>query len=135
MQSDSQTTSASTKLVWGGRVVSVLVVLGLVFSGVMKLIKPTGLPEEFTRLGWPPSLASALGVLELTCAVLYAIPQTAVLGAVLATGYLGGAIATHVRIEEGFAPPLIMGVLVWLGIYLRDQRLRGLLPLRSLPVR
>jgi hypothetical protein len=63
--------------------------------------------------------------------VLYAIPQTAVLGAILLTGYLGGAIATHVRIEEGFVPPLILGVLIWLGLYLRDRRLRALVPLRT----
>jgi hypothetical protein len=73
-----------------------------------------------------------LGIVEIACTVVYAIPQTAVLGAILLTGYLGGAIATHVRLEEGFLPPVILGVLVWLGIYLRDARLRALLPFRNL---
>src|SRR5688500_16629163 len=120
MQSDVQTRYSSTKLLWAGWVVSALVVLALAFSGVMKLVQPTGRPEEFTSLGWPVSVASAIGIVELTCAVIYAIPRTAVLGAILLTGYLGGAVATHVRIEENFISPLIVGVLVWLGIYLRD---------------
>jgi hypothetical protein len=131
MQSEVQTGYSSTKLLWAGWVVSALVVLALAFSGVMKLVQPTGLPEEFTRLGWPVSIASAIGIVELACAIVYAIPQTAALGAILVTGYLGGAVATHVRIEENFISPLIMGVLVWLGLYLRDGRLRALIPLRS----
>jgi hypothetical protein len=71
-----------------------------------------------------------LGILELVCTVLYAIPRTAVLGAILLTGYLGGAIATHVRIGDDFTPPVIMALLLWGGLYLRDARLRALLPLR-----
>jgi hypothetical protein len=101
-------------------------------SAAMKFAMPADAVEGFEHLGWPRELAIALGIIELTCTVLYLIPQTAVLGAILLTGYLGGAIATHVRIEEGFVPPLILGVLVWLGLYLRDRRLRALVPLRSL---
>jgi hypothetical protein len=130
MPSDTQAGPGTSKLVWVGRVVSALIILGLVFSGVLKLLSPTDVVKEFTRLGWPETIAMALGIVELTCAVVYAIPQTAVLGAILLTGYLGGAVATHVRIEEGFAPPLVMGVLAWLGIYLRDGRLRALIPFR-----
>jgi DoxX-like family len=102
----------------------------LLFSGVMKLAKPAAVVEEFTRLGWPESLILGLGILEIACAVVYAIPRTAVLGAVLLTGYLGGAVATHVRIGDPYFGPLIGGVLVWLGLYLRDPRLRALIPLR-----
>jgi hypothetical protein len=130
MESTVQTDSTPTKVVWAGRILSGLLVLALVFSGVVKLIQPTGLPEEFTRLGWPSSVASALGIIEIACALLYAIPQITVLGAILATGYLGGAVATHVRIEESFASPLVFGMLIWLGLYLRDSRLRALIPLR-----
>jgi hypothetical protein len=115
---------------WTGWVLSGLVVSGLIFSGVMKLVKPAALVEEFTRLEWP-DVALALGIVEIACALIYAIPQTAVLGAILITGYLGGAIATHVRIEEGFISPLVIAVLAWIGLYLRDARLRALLPLRS----
>jgi hypothetical protein len=71
-----------------------------------------------------------IGLLELLCAVLYLVPQTALLGAVLLTGYLGGAVATHLRIGEPFVLPLVLGVLIWAGLWLRDPRLRGLLPLR-----
>ena len=131
MNSDPQTTSGSKAMLWIGRVISALIVLGLTMSAVFKFVQPSGFPEEFTRLGWPVNLAIALGIVELTCAILYAIPQTAVLGAILLTGYLGGAIATHVRIEEQFIPPLVMGVLVWVGLYLRDARLRALIPWRT----
>jgi xanthine/uracil permease len=96
----------------------------------MKLVKPAALVEEFTRLEWP-DVALGLGIVEIACAVIYAIPRTAVLGAILVTGYLGGAIATHVRIHDNFIPPVVMGVLAWLGLYLRDARLRALLPLRT----
>jgi hypothetical protein len=132
MESDVQASAGSKKLLWVGWVLSALPALALVASGVGKLMKPEAVVAEFTRLGWPGSPIAPLGIVEITCALVYAIPQTAVLGAVLLTGYLGGAIATHVRIEEGFVPPLMMGVLIWLGIYLRDSRLRALLPFRSL---
>src|SRR3989304_4063923 len=99
MQSDNQITAGSKKLLWTGRTISALLVLALVMSAAMKFVKPADLVKEFGRLGWPDNLALALGVVELACAVLYAIPGTAVLGAILVTGYLGGAIATHVRIS------------------------------------
>jgi hypothetical protein len=118
-------------MLWVGYVLSALPVLTLLFSGALKLAKPASVVTEFTRLGWPESLVVAIGIIELTCAIIYAIPRTAVLGAILLTGYLGGAVATHVRIEENFIPPVIVGVLVWLGLYLRDPRLRALIPLRS----
>ena len=117
-------------MLWAGWIVSGLVVGTLVFSGIMKLVKPAALVDEFTRLEWP-DVAFGLGIVEIACAVIYAIPRTSVLGAILVTGYLGGAIATHVRISDNFAPPAFIGVLAWLGLYLRDPRLRALVPLRT----
>jgi uncharacterized membrane protein YphA (DoxX/SURF4 family) len=114
-----------------GYVLGILPGLALIFSGVMKIAKPAPIIEEFGRLGWPESTIIAVGILELTCAVIYLIPRTAVLGAILLTGYLGGAVATHVRMPENFAGPLIIGVLVWLSLYLRDLRVRDLIPIRK----
>jgi uncharacterized membrane protein YphA (DoxX/SURF4 family) len=131
MNPDGQSANASKWMFWTGIVLSVLPVAMLVFSGVMKLMKPPELVEEFARLGYPENLAIAIGVLEIACTVVYAFPRTAVLGAILLTGYLGGATATHVRIGDPFWPPIVGGVVVWLGLYLRDARLRALVPLRN----
>jgi len=131
MQSDTQTASVSKKVLWAGYIISVLPILLLLFSGVMKLVKPGSVVEGFVRLGYPESLALGIGVVELACAVVYVIPQTSVLGAILLTGYLGGATATHVRIGEPFFMPIVLGVMIWGGLFLRDARLRALLPLRS----
>jgi hypothetical protein len=121
----------SKKLLWTGRVLSALPVLMLLFSAVMKFTKPPALVEGFKHLGYPEHLAFALGVVELVSTIVYVIPRTAVLGAILVTGYLGGAIATHVRLGEQFISPAILGILVWAGLALRDSRLRALLPFRS----
>jgi hypothetical protein len=131
MPSTGQSSLPSTTQLWTGRVISGVVILMLVFSGVLKLMKPDQVVEEFARLGYDDHIAFGLGILELTCAAIYAIPKTAVLGAILVTGYLGGATATHVRISDPFLPPVIAGVLAWLGLYLRDTRLRSLIPLRQ----
>ena len=131
MQSDAQTAPVSKKMLWAGRVVSALPVLTLLMSGVMKLVKPAAVVEEFIRLGYDESHVLGLGILEIACTIVYVIPRTAVLGAILLTGYLGGAVATHVRIGDPFFPPIIIGVLVWGGLYLRDTRLRALVPFRS----
>ena len=117
-------------MLWVGRIMSALPVLLLLFSAGMKLMKPHGLEEGFAHLGYPMSLALGLGILELVCTVVYVIPRTSILGAILLTGYLGGATATHLRIGDPFFPPVIVGVLVWGGLFLRDQRLRALIPLR-----
>lgn len=131
MTTDIPTDFVSKKALWAGYIVGALPVLMLLFSGVLKLAKPTMVVEEFARLGWPESLVIALGIVEIACTIIYVIPRTAVLGAILLTGYLGGAIATHVRIGDPFIGPLIFGVLIWLGLYLRDPRVRALIPLRS----
>lgn len=121
----------SKALTWTGRVITALVSLMLTFSATMKFMNPPDFTKEFVgRLGYPEDLAFAIGVVEVSCVVVYLIPQTAVHGAVLLTGYLGGAVATHVRIHDNFAGPLIGGVLVWLGVYFRDPRVRALLPHR-----
>lgn len=120
-------------LVWTGRVISALPALALVMSGIMKFMPMTPEIEKSLKgIGWKPELVPLLGITELTCTLLYLIPQTSVLGAILLTGYMGGAIATHVRVGEPFIAQAIIGVLVWLGLFLRDARLRALLPLRSL---
>ena len=119
-------------MVWTGRVLSLVPAAMLVMSGVMKVTKQPMVVEGFAKQGWPASVPVPLGIVELAATVLYLIPQTAVLGAVLITGYLGGAIATHVRLGESILIPAGLGVVVWLGLFLRDARLRQLLPLRQL---
>ena len=126
----AETPPVSKATLWTGRIISGLVVLMLLFSAVMKLAQPAAVLEEFGRLGYSDRVALGLGILELTCALIYAIPNTAVLGAILLTGYLGGAISTHVRIADPYYGPIIIGVLVWLGIFLREPRLRTLIPWR-----
>jgi hypothetical protein len=127
----SEAAPVSRKAVWAGRVVSGVPVLMLVMSGVMKLMKPAAVVEGFENLGYPARLAMGIGILELACTAVYLVPRTAVLGAILITGYLGGATATHVRVGDAFAGPVAIGVMVWLGLYLRDRRVRALVPLRG----
>jgi hypothetical protein len=132
MQTTDQPAAVSKAALWTGWVMSAIPVLMLIMSGAMKLMKPQPVVEMMTKLGWPEEYTIGLGVLELTCAIIYAVPQAAVLGAILMTGYLGGAIATHVRtgdFQVWFH--VLLGVLVWLGLYLRDPRFRALAPLRN----
>jgi len=129
-----QTAPVSSKAFWAGHIISALVILFLLFDGVIKLFPLEVVTETLGHLGYPPSLARSLGILTLVCAALYAIPQTSVLGAILLTGLLGGAIATHLRVGSPTFSHLLFGVylglMVWGGLYLRDERLRALLPLR-----
>jgi uncharacterized membrane protein YphA (DoxX/SURF4 family) len=118
-------------MLWAGYILSALPVLMLFFSGVMKLVQPAPVIEGFIRLGYPESLALGIGIVELVCAVLYVVPRTSVFGAILLTGYLGGATATHLRIDEPFFAPIVLGVMVGGGLFFRDARLRALLPLRE----
>ncbi len=87
--------------------------------------------DVMDHLGLPPNLAIPLGVFEVGCVLLYLAPATSVLGAILFTGYIGGAICAHVRVGDPFIPQVIIGVLIWLGVFFRDYRLRQLIPLRS----
>jgi hypothetical protein len=118
------------QMLWAGYVMSALPVLMLLFSGILKLVKPASVAEGFTHLGYDDNLALGLGLVELLSTLLYVIPRTTVLGAILLTGYLGGATATHLRIGEPFHMAVLLGVLLWGGLYLRDERLRQLIPLR-----
>jgi hypothetical protein len=122
--------AASGKIVWVGRGISVLVSLGFAVSAVMKLVGGAEVKEGIAHLGLPASMLTPLSILELACAVVYLIPATAVLGAILLTGYIGGAICTHWRVGDPFLIQVALGILVWLGIYLREDRLKALLPVR-----
>jgi hypothetical protein len=133
MSSGSQTAPVSKKMFWASVVASALPVLMLLGSATGKLMKPKAVVEGFEHLGWGEDLALSLAIVEIACTVLYLIPRSCVLGAILLTGYLGGATAAHVRIGEQFVTPIVFGVLVWGGLYLRDPRLRALVPLRSNP--
>jgi uncharacterized membrane protein YphA (DoxX/SURF4 family) len=130
--SDPTPPAANPKwMTWTGRVISAVVVLMLGFSAFMKVFGPPDVAKEFERLGYDSGKPLPIAITEIACAVVYAIPQTAVLGAILLTGYLGGATATHVRIDDPFYGPVIGGVLAWLGLFLRDPRLRELVPWRK----
>ena len=129
----TQTKKVSKKLIWAGRVISALPVLFLLMDGIMKLVKPPVVVEATIRLGYRVSTILGIGIVLLVCTVVYVIPRTSIFGAILLTGYLGGAVATHVRVGEGLFPilfPVILGLLLWGGIYLRDERLRALVPIR-----
>jgi hypothetical protein len=123
---------AQNKVMTGiGWVISGLVGLLMVGSGTAKLLSPPDIVEMFVdTLGYPQHLILGIAITEISCVILYLMPRTAILGAVLLTGYFGGAIATHVRVEDNFAGAAIGGVLVWPALYLRDPRVRALLPLR-----
>lgn len=120
---------------WTGRVLTFLVVLLLLADGIMQIIQPSFIVEAMQHTGFDPAMGTLLAPVTLTCAILLAIPRTAALGAILLTGFLGGAIAVHVRIGEIGSPPqlfcLALGVVAWGGLYLRDSRLRALLPFRT----
>jgi len=131
MTLETQPGSVSKKMLWGGRIISALPALLLLFSGAIKLLKPAPVLEEFARLGYSESVVIGIGILELACTAVYLIPRTAILGAILLTGYLGGAVATHVRIGDPFYGPAVLGVMVWAGLYLRTRELHSLVPLRK----
>ena len=134
MVANVQVASLPAKGVWAGRIVSWLPALFLLLDGVAKLFRPAPVIEGTVRLGYSESVIIPLGIVLIACTVLYLIPRTAVLGAILLTGYLGGAVATHVRMNENWFNiffAVAFGVVLWLGVYLRDARLRELVPLRS----
>lgn len=128
METNTPTPPLSKTARWTGYVISALPVLMLLMSGIMKLMQTAEVMKGFTT--WPPGSAVSIGIVELTCTAIYLVPRTAVLGAILLTGYLGGAVAVTVQMGAAFWLPAVCGVLVWGGLYLRDSRIRALIPLR-----
>jgi hypothetical protein len=133
-KSDAPATSSSKARLWTGRVLSGFAVLFLLMDGIMKLPKPAFVLEAFAELGYPENTVIGIGIVLLVCVAVYLIPRTSVLGAILLTGYLGGAVATHVRVGNPLFShtlfPVYVALLVWGGLYLRDERLRTLIPWR-----
>ena len=130
MQPDDQTARVSNAMLWTGRVMSALPSLFLLVDGIMKLAKPAVVVETTVQLGYPESVILGLGIVLLICTALYIIPLTSVFGAILLTGYLGGAVATHVRVGDGLFPvlfPVIIGALLWIGLVLRNPRVGPLI--------
>jgi len=128
-----QMTRRERGMVWVGRIVSLLPVLIVLISSRWKLTQDATYVREWGRIGWQVKDLPFIASLQLGAILLYVIPRTSVLGAVLLTGYLGGAIASYVRIGALYPPllPLTTAMLAWLGLYLRDKRIRDLLPLRT----
>ena len=137
MQSIDELEPVSRGQQWAGRIISALPALFLGLDGVAKLFKPAPVVEGTLALGYPESSIIPMGIVLLAATLLYVLPRTAVLGAILLTGYLGGAVATHVRVSHPLWThtlfPVYFGVLIWGGLLLRDRRLRAILPLRSTP--
>ena len=124
---------------WAGIILSALPVLFVLFDGAIHLMVIPPVVQAFTQLGYPVSTSRALGVIELVCVVLYLMPRTSVLGAILLTGYLGGAVATNLRVGSPLFSntlfPVYVGILAWGGLFLRDERVRALIPVRRQPSR
>lgn len=131
----SEEVNVVNKRPWAGYVISALPALFLLVDAIAKFFKPAPVITGTLELGYQESVIIPLGIVLLVSVILYAIPQTAILGAILLTGYLGGAVATHVRIGNPLFThvlvPVYLGVFIWLGVYLRDPRLRRLVPLRA----
>ena len=126
--------TTTPKTIWVGRILSALAILFLSFDTIVKVLRLPVAIEGTTQLGYPESTVFVIGVIQLVCLVLYVIPQTSVFGAILFTGYLGGAIATHLRIGSPLFThilfPIYVALLIWGGLYARDERLRSLIPIR-----
>jgi hypothetical protein len=132
MQPSGGTSTVSKASLWTGRIFMALTFLFMLFDGGIKVLKMAPAMEGTTRLGYPASVVQPIGLLCLICTFLYVVPRTSVLGAVLLTGYLGGATATQVRLQDPwFIFPVLIGVMAWAGPFLMDERLRALIPLRS----
>jgi hypothetical protein len=134
MQTEIQIAPASNKLLWTGRVLSILSVLFILFDSVLHLLKPAPVVQAFTQLELPLRLSITIGLIQLICLILYVIPRSAVLGAVLLTGYFGGAIAIQMRVGSPLFEcifPIIIGILFWTGLLLRNHRLRAIFPISS----
>jgi DoxX-like family len=131
---DTPHATVSKRALWTGRVLSGIAILFLAFDASVKLLKPPFAVEATRQVGYPESLLVPLGVVQVVCLIVYSIALTSVLGAVLWTAYLGGAVATHVRVADPLLThtlvPVYVAVMLWLGLWLRDVRLRAILPTR-----
>jgi len=125
--------AAPRKIVWVGRGISILVSLVFLLSAALKLKGGPELQKGMAHAGLPETMVVPLAILEITCVVVYLIPATSVLGAILLAGFVGGAICTHWRVGDPFAVQIVLGLLVWLGLYLREDRLKPLIPFRKSP--
>ncbi|MFI5345649.1 MAG: DoxX family protein [Elusimicrobiota bacterium] len=121
------------KMTWAGRALTALCLPPFLMGAFMMITKNPEALEGMVKMGWPASAVNTILTLELVSLILYLIPQTAVLGAVLLTGYLGGAVATHLRAGEAPTAAVVVGVIVWAGLWLREPRLRALMPFRKAP--
>lgn len=134
-ESDTQVIRISRKTLWAGRIISALPALFLLVDGIMKLVKPEPVVKATIELGYPESVIMALGMILLVGVILYMVPRTAVLGAILLTGYFGGAVAAQMRVGNPLFShvlfPVYLAVLIWGGLFLRDPRLHALIPLRN----
>jgi len=134
MTTQSQTAAVTRSMIWTGWIMSGIVVVFLMFDGITKLMMIAPVVDATTGIGYPVGVIRPLGIVCLACAILYAIPRTSILGAILLTGFLGGAVASKVRLEDPLFSQVLFGVyvgiLAWGGLYLRDGRLRALIPLR-----
>ncbi|HTB33385.1 MAG TPA: DoxX family protein [bacterium] len=127
----AQDPTRSKKAAWIGWTLTALAGGMFLMSATMKVLAPPSVLQMFGHLGWQPGDLAPLAILEVTCALLYLIPPVSVLGAIVLTGFLGGAIATHVRVGEPVGMHVVIGLFIWGGLYLREPRLRALLPLRK----
>ena len=135
VQTVSNEVAISNGRLWAGRILSGLAALFFILDGVMKLFKPPSVVQATSlRLGYPEGVIVGIGLVLLACTAVYLVPRTAVLGAILLTGYLGGAVASNVRAQTDLFNvvfPIVFGVLVWGGLWLRERRVRELLPLKG----
>jgi hypothetical protein len=132
---DLTATQASSRSLWTGRVLTALAVLFLVFDGVTKVLKVPAVMQASAQMQYPLHLIPVIGIILLVCTAVYAIPQTSILGAILLTGYLGGAVEAQLRVGNPLFSetlfPIYFAVVVWAGLFLRERRLRALIPFRS----
>jgi len=131
MQNVRMNGTVSKGSLWTGRIISGLIILFMLFDGGAKVVRFAPYVEGTVKAGFADSFVVPLGIVELICTIIYAIPQTSILGAILLAAYFGGATATHVRLGQPFWFPIVFGILTWLALYLREPRLRSLVPLRK----
>ncbi len=133
MPINTPNTPVPAKMLWAGYVMSALPVLALAMSAIMKFVQPAPVVQGFAHFGYATDAAFRLGVVEAACTIVYIIPQTSILGAILLTGFLGGATATTFRVGDSWAMAVLMGILLWGGLFMREPRLRALIPIRGRP--